>query len=72
MRDRTIIRLWYLRSKQILNLSGRSTGIIIIIISLAAAATAAALKMGPICNQDCDADACGISRAGISHEKGLS
>ena len=63
MRDRTITRLWHLRSEQVLNLSGRGTRIII---------SPAVLKMRPICNQDRDADACGISRAGVPYEKGLS
>jgi hypothetical protein len=66
MRDGTITRLWYLRSEQISNLSRRSTRIIVVPLLLAA------LEMGPICNQDCNADACGIPRAGVPYEKGLS
>jgi len=65
MRDRTITRLWYLRSKQILNLSGRSTRIVIILLL-------DTLEICPICNQDRNADACGIPRAGVPYEKGLS
>lgn len=64
MRDRTIPRLWYVRSKQILNLSGGSTRIIIIL--------SAALEMGPVCNQDRNADARRIGCAGVPYEKGLS
>ena len=63
MRDRTITCLWYLRSKQILNLSGRSARIILVL---------AALEICPICNQNRNADACRISRAGVPYEKGLS
>jgi len=68
MGNSTIIRLWYLRSKQIFNLSGRSTRIIL----LSKSAAAAALEIRPICNQDRDAHTCGIACAGISCEKGLS
>jgi hypothetical protein len=64
MRDRTITRLWYLRSKQILNLSGRSTRIVIILLL-------DTLEICPICNQDRNADACGIPRAGVPYKKGL-
>ena len=63
MRDRTITRPWYLWSKQILNLSGRSTRIVHLL---------ATLEVCPICNQDRDAGARGIPRASIPYEKGLS
>jgi hypothetical protein len=66
MGNSTTIRLWYLRSKQIFNLSGRSTRVILL------SKSAAALEIRPICNQDRDAYTCGIACAGISYEKGLS
>ncbi len=72
MRNSTIFRLWYLRSKQIFDLSGRGTRIILLSKSAITATATATLEIRPICNQDGDSHTCGIAGACISYEKGLS